>query len=232
MKGEKNMPSYYTHSAVCKKGTLKNRSFVLGVEVPDLLKKYIKLYGSEKAGAKFNVLRTKLTPEYSQLRIRAEQKETQENNDGLHYGVSSNPDVRACWNDFKKAGRIGPFERGYVWHLLTDKLIYSRLDIDRKFKAVLEAAGKEQKNIDEIKAVEVKKLHKDWDKINARIRDTYPEVQLTEEVRELGVVQFEEGELFYVDWDVVKDTIDYLRTFDPLNGDMDSIIEEVLSQIK
>lgn len=226
------MPGYYIHLAVCEEETLQNRSFVLGVEAPDLLKKYIKLYGSEKAGAKFNVLRTKLTPEYSQVKIRAEQKETMKNSDGLHYGVSSDPDVRACWNDFKKAGRIGPFERGYVWHLLTDKLIYSRLDIARKFQAVLEAAGKEQKNIDEIKDAEKKKLHKDWDKINARIRDTYQEVKLTEEVKELGVVKFAEGELFYVDWNVIKDTIDYLRTFDPLGGDMDSIIDEVLSQIK
>ena len=55
---------------------------------------------------------------------------------------------------------------------------------------------------------------------------------LVDEVKELGVVQFiEEGELVYVDWHILKDTIDYLRTFDPLGGDMDSIIEDVLGSI-
>lgn len=79
---------------------------------------------------------------------------------------------------------------------------------------------------------ERKKLHADWDKTNALVRDTYLEVTLPDEVKELGVVQFiEEGELVYVDWHILKDTIDYLRTFDPLGGDMDSIIEDVLGSI-
>lgn len=46
------------------------------------------------------------------------------------------------------------------------------------------------------------------------------------------VVQFiNEGELVYVDWSILKETIEYLRTFDPLNGNMDAIIKTVLTNI-
>lgn len=225
------MPGYYIHLAACPVDTLKNRSFVLGVEAPDLLKKYYKICcGSEKAGAKFNVIRTNMTPEYNQLKKRVEQKESAKSNEGLHYGLSSNPDVRACWDDLDPVKKANPFYRGYVWHLLTDKLIYSKLNIDEKFHNVLEK--KEHVDIDELRKEEVKKLHSDWDKTNALVRDTYPEVALTDEVKELGVVQFASGELVYVSWEVLKDTIEYLRSFNPINGDMDFIIEEVLNNIK
>lgn len=87
-------------------------------------------------------------------------------------------------------------------------------------------------NIEEIMNREVKKLHTDWDKTNALVRDTYPEVSLPDEVKELGVVKFiNDGELVYVDWPLLKETIDYLRTFDPIDGDMDNIIESVLKNI-
>ena len=127
--------------------------------------------------------------------------------------------------------KANPFYRGYVWHLLTDAIMYGRLDIDAKFQKVLDE-NQGHLDIGELKKGEVKKLHADWDKTNARVRDTYPEVSLPDEVKELGVVQFiTEGDLVYVDWSLLKETIDYLRTFDPLNGDMESIIENVLNSI-
>ena len=95
------------------------------------------------------------------------------------------------------------------------------MDIDAKAAKIPE----------ENKEEETKKLHDDWDRTNARVRDTYPEVSLTKEVKELGIVKFiTEGEMAYVDWEIVKNTIDYLRKFDPLNGDMDEIIEKVLKE--
>ena len=55
---------------------------------------------------------------------------------------------------------------------------------------------------------------------------------LTEEVEELGVVQFSNEEnLTYVDWITLKETVDYMRAFDALNGDMESIICSVLRNI-
>ena len=67
---------------------------------------------------------------------------------------------------------------------------------------------------------------------SAHVRETYHNISLTEEVKELGVVQFlSQGEMTYVNWTLLKETIDFLRTFDPLNGDMDVIIETVLNSI-
>ena len=69
----------------------------------------------------------------------------------------------------------------------------------------------------------------DWDKTNAKVRASYPAVCLPEEVKELGVVQFvEEGELFYIDWTVLKEAIEFLRKFNPLTGNMNYIIKTLL----
>ena len=226
------MPSYYLHLAACGGQTLKNRSFVLGVEAPDILKKHVKFCGGiDGAHAKYDSLRTSEMPMYSELQPRILQKETANSNEGLHYGLSSQPDVKACWAGYSDAQKANPFYRGYVWHLLTDAIMYGRLDIDAKFQKVLNE-NKDYPDMDSFRKGEVKKLHSDWDKTNSHVRDTYPEVILPDEVKELGVVQFiSEGELVYVDWPLLKETIDYLRTFDPLNCDMDAIIKTVLSSI-
>lgn len=228
------MPGYYLHLAACAEHCLKNRSFVLGVETPDILKKHLKIYGNvEGARSKYETLRTRDMPDYHELQHRVRQKERRGSTDGLHYGVSSSPDIKAFWNGLSNQQKNNPFYRGYAWHLLTDAIIYGRLNIDAKFKKFLEPY-QGVPNIMELKKCEAKKiLHTDWDKTNARVRDTYPNVYLTEEVKELGVVQFiTEGKLVFVDWMIIKDTIDYLRTFEPLNGDMDSIIEIVMNSIK
>ncbi len=223
------MPGYLLHLAACEESTLKNRSFVLGVEAPDLLKKHFKIYGNvEEARKKYETLKAVDLPEYSELEARIQQKETIGNDTGLHYGVSSNPDVYACWNSLSETQKNNPFWRGYVWHLLTDKFIYSKLNIDAKFQNFLDK-NKDAVNIDELKKAEVKKLHADWDKTNAKVRASYPAVCLPEEVKELGVVQFiEGGDLFYIDWAVLKEAMEFLRKFNPLTGNMNYIIKTLL----
>ena len=226
------MPGYYLHLAACGGDSLKNRSFVLGVEAPDILKKHVKICGGiEAAHAKYDSLRTSEMPEYCELQARILQKERANSNEGLHYGLSSKPDIRACWSGLSETQKANPFYRGYVWHLITDAIMYGRLNIDAKFMKVLqENAG--NPNLEELKMNERKKLHDDWNKTNALVRDTYPEVTLPDEVKELGVVQFiEEGELVYVDWHILKDTIDYMKTFDPLGDNMDTIMKVVLGSI-
>ena len=222
------MPGYYLHFAACREDSLKNRSFVLGVEAPDILKKHVKFYGGvEAAHAKYDSLRTSEMPAYSELQARILQKERAGSNEGLHYGLSSKPDVIACWNGLSEKQKENPFYRGYVWHLLTDAIMYGRLNIDAKFMKVLQE-NEGNPNLEEIKVNARKSLHDDWDKTNALVRDRYPEIAIPEEVQELGVVKFiEEGDLVYVDWHILEDTIEYLRTFDPLNGDMNAIIEEL-----
>lgn len=226
------MPGYYLHLAACGEQSLKNRSFVLGVEAPDILKKHVKVYsGIDGARAKYESLRTSDMPDYHELELRVLQKERHGSIDGLHYGLSSSPDVKAFWNGLSEHQKSNPFYRGYAWHLLTDAIMYGRLNIDAKFQRFMEA-NQGKPNIEELRKYEVKKLHDDWDKTNACVRDAYPELYLPDEVKELGVVQFiTGGELVYVDWPLLKDTIDYLRTFDPMNGDMDVIIEKVMNSI-
>ena len=226
------MPGYYVHFAAGGGDTLKNRSFVLGVEAPDILKAHFKICGGiESAWAKYESFRTEDAPDYHELEARVQQKERYGSTDGLHYGVSSLPDVRAFWNGLSEQQKRMNFYKGYAWHLLTDAIIYGRMNIDAKFQRFLEA-NQGVSNIEELKKREVKKLHDDWDKTNARIRDIYPEISLPDEVKELGVVQFiNEGELVYVDWDIFEYTIEYMRSFDPINGDMNFIIETILNNI-
>ena len=45
------MPGYYIHLASSNEKALKNRSFVLGVEAPDMLKKHVKVYVKEREEA-------------------------------------------------------------------------------------------------------------------------------------------------------------------------------------
>lgn len=225
------MPGYYVHLSSCRPETRKNLSFIRGVEAPDILKKYLKLYGLSGAREKYNsVLKTEDMPDFKKLEDRIQQKEAMGAGTGLHYGLSSKPDIRLYWNSLSAEEQSLPFYRGYGWHLLTDYKIYQVLDIDAKFAEFMEAnKDKSQEEMAELKKQEVKKLHSDWNKTNQKIKETYPGVILTPEVEELGVVQFiKEGPLFYVDWDVLKQTIGYLRTFDPLYGDMNAIITELI----
>ena len=221
------MPGYYLHLAACGGKLLENRSFVLGVEAPDILKKHLKMFGGNivKARAKYDSLRTEDMPDYSDFEVRVQQKEVRGSLDGMHYGKSSSTNVRAFWNGISEAQKNTAFYRGYAWHLLTDAIMYAKLDIDTRFAKVLG----DKLYDEELRWKEVEKLHLDWDKTNTLVRTTYPEVALTPEVEELNVVSFETGELVYVDWNILKESIDFLRTFDPLNGDMEEIMEVVLN---
>lgn len=225
------MPGYMLHFSACNGEALKNRSFVVGVEAPDLLKKHFKVCGGiDGARAKYDTLKTTDMPDYSELEERVQQKERKGSTEGLHYGLSSSPDVRLFWKGLSSEQQKMLFYRGYAWHLLTDAIMYARLDIDSKFQKALEAWG--EQNQEEFINNERQKLHDDWNKTNALVRDTYKGIDLPAEVEELGVVKFiDEGELVYVDWNILKGTIDCLRTFDPINGDMDEMIEAVLGNI-
>lgn len=210
------MPGYYIHLAACKPETRKNLSFLRGVEAPDILKKHFKMYGIEGAREKYNSLKTADMPAYEELEERIQQKERIGSTEGLHYGVSSQPDVLAFWKELSDEQKANPFYKGYLWHLITDMIVYKWLDIDVKFQSVLEQ-NKNHPNIDELKKSETKKLHADWDRINACIRDSYPDVIIPPEVEELGVIQYiEEGPFSYVDQRVVYRAIEYLRSFDPM----------------
>ncbi len=213
------MPGYYIHLAACKPEARQNLSFLRGVEAPDILKKHFKMYGIDGAREKYNSLKTPDMPDYKILEERIQQKEKIGSTDGLHYGVSSQPNVLEFWLSLSNEEKSNPFYKGYLWHLLTDLLVYSWLNIDKKFEQVILQASKDI-DMNEFKKAETKKLHNDWDRLNACIRDRYTDVILPPEVTELRVVNFiEDKEFSYVDSAIVYRAIDYLRNFEQLEVD-------------
>lgn len=225
------MPGYLIHYAVCRGKSLRNRDFVLGVEAPDILKKYYKMYG-DRAFAKWDmIICGSSAPTYLDFQLRAQQVELCGLDSGLHYGVSSSPGIREYWNSLYSMQHYRPFYRGYLWHLLTDKLIYAYLDIDSKFSEELKNYnGLDVKNF---KEKQREKLHEDWDIINAKVHERYPEIALTPEVKELGVVKYKDkGNLTYVDEKILFTLISYMRTIDPIDCDMDSVIDDIYAMVK
>ncbi len=224
------MPGYYAHLATVNPVVSKNRSFIYGVEMPDLLKKYYKLGGLIYAEEKYCSFQMNDMPDFSFFEDRVQQEvEDKNSTDGLHYGWSSSPDIYLFWNSLSSNQKNNSFFLGYLWHLLGDKLVYSWLDIEGKFDNFLEW-HKNDSNLSTLMELEYKKLHNDWNKLNALIRDRYPDVILTPEVIELNTVKFNsDNHLDYVDWNIVKKIIDYMRSINPLEEDSEKIINEIMS---
>ena len=56
---------------------------------------------------------------------------------------------------------------------------------------------------------------------------------MTPEVLELDLVKFiNDDELTYVDWNIIKTITDYMRTINPLNQEIDKIIDEIMTFMK
>lgn len=222
------MPGYYAHFAASNRLARQNRSFLCGVEMPDLLKHYYSIYGIVGAKEKYDQIKTSDMPDFSTFESRVQQVETDGSKNGLHYGISSNPDLRTFWNSLKDEQKKNPFYLGYFWHLLTDFVFYNFLDIDQKIKGSMKNGSKE-KSLSTLKPEEVKRMiHEDWDRTNQRICDTYSDIVLPQEIEELGVVKFRQGKVKYVDWDIMKNCIDFLRQVNPLTENMDDLLESVL----
>lgn len=225
------MPGYLLHFAACADASRTNRSFIVGVEMPDILKKYYKSGGLEGANLAYKALRTKEMPDFKVFEERVQEQERDGKPCGMHYGVSSRPDIIYFWNSLSESEKKNPFWRGYLWHLITDLLMYSKLNIDAKFDEFMKK-NIDSENFKELRKAEVAKLHDDWDKTNAKVRDIYPSVSITAEVEEFGVVKYiDNNTLYYVDWPILKNTIDYLRRFNPLEDDLDEIIEQVMKMV-
>ncbi len=224
------MPGYYVHLAACHPEARKNRSFVLGVEAPDLLKKYYLSYGLEGTRDRYNSLKTPDMPDFSWFVPKIEEEENKDGSNGLHFGWSSNPDVRCFWNILTPEEKKNYFFIGYLCHLLPDLLVYKCLDFEKKFEEI-KRKNPNGENMDFI-LQEIQRLRGDWDKINSRIRDEYPDVILTPEVLELGEVKYSDSDQFnYIDYYTVKTVIDYFRHFNPIHDNIDDMIEKIYSDL-
>ena len=220
--------SYFINLAACNPTALTSRSFVLGNEAPDLLKKWNKQWGIIKTQEKYNQLRRPDMPQFSELQERIQQKERWSYDEGLHYGKGNNPHVVSCWNSLTPAQKESPFWRGYLWHLLTDKYVLSELDVEGKLEKVMSNYCGSQNDKDKFLKREVAELEKDWGRCNSLIRDTFPTLRITPEIIEMDMIQFMGDSPIYVDWYTLRSAIRYLRSFNPMEDNIPKVIHEVL----
>lgn len=107
--------------------------------------------------------------------------------------------------------------------------MYKYLDIDKRFREFMSKHTADE-NLSKLQKQEVGKLHTDWDKTNAKILESYPDVILPPEIDELGIVKFiNDDQVDYVDWDIIKSLTDYMRLFNPLTEDVNMIIETIIN---
>lgn len=205
------MPGYLLHFAACRPETLKNESFMKGVEAPDLLKKWVSLFGVEEACKKYDYIRWSDMPPFSRFEKRAQAKDDSQKL-GLHFGNSDNPDLKMFLDFLSEEEKDKPFWKGYLWHLITDRILYDWIDI-----AGLKQENKFQKEI----------LHKDWDKINRIVQLRYPEIWIPPEIKELNIVRFraDSKNLTYVDWKKIILAIDMLRLINPIDNKAEDLVK-------
>lgn len=231
------MHSYFPYWASACPEAKQVRAFVIGLEIPDLLKDYRKKYknGLAEANAEYSILQeeTDGLPDFSKyFSERLMQKERLGSSFGMHFGRKSSPNVKAFWNWLDDSEKCKPFWRGYLWHLLADAVINHRLDIDQKINASSEAQKISQEDLGNFLKQATRLLEEDWYKINTLLSDAYSDVQMTPEVAQLGTnlqAHAPNMELALIDWDVLIQSIDWLRSYDPLAPNIDDTIEEILS---
>lgn len=222
------MPGYYAHLASCHEKALLNPSFRLGVEIPDLLKTYYKV-SPNYAQEKYNLLKTKDMPEYSYFAKRLKEEERPNVPKGMHYGLSNNPNVLYFFSSLSNTEKTNPFFLGYLWHLLTDLLCYQSLNVDNIFNEYLKTQDISQKN--NLLSHKLSIIHEDWDKINKKILEQYPSLNIPSEIKELDFINFKEGNPLFINETILFKIISYLRDINPLDANMLDIINNIYSLI-
>lgn len=194
------MPGYVIHLATLTERERTNRNFVKGVLAPDLLKKWYKIFKGDLAQVEAKYAEWEKDgnlPPFSAFEERLSQKEVLNDSFGMHYGMSSSPNLNAFFSD-PNVDLKNPFWKGYLKHLTGDFILYQALDIETKLRKVYHSNAPY--------ADEIAKLHKDWDILNKLYIDQY-NISLPDEVAELNAVGFETGELVYVDKTIVDNII-------------------------
>lgn len=231
------MHSYFPYWASACPEAKQVRAFVIGLEIPDLLKDYRKKYknGLAEANAEYSILQeeTDGLPDFSKyFSERLMQKERLGSSFGMHFGKKLCPNVKAFWNWVPDSQKANPFWRGYLWHLISDRVINPRLNINQKIKTLSETKKISQKELGTFMQEEVTPiLEKDLHKVNILLSDAYSDVQMTPEVEELGITlhAYPDMELSFIDWNVFIQSVGWLRSYDPLAPNIDDTIEEILS---
>ena len=203
------MPGYVIHLATSKAND-KCPNYRKGVIAPDILKKWYKLSCNnlEAVRRKYGYWKTQEMPDFEIFAERIQQKEKCGSTNGLHFGISTEPDVQFFLKQ-PYVDKSQAFWKGYYNHLLTDKVIYQSLGIESKFNEIWKEIYN-RPNAKELYQAEVEKLHNDWDILNKRYSEKYG-IVLPPEVEELNVVKYKEGETKFINVQILDEVIEKLR---------------------
>lgn len=203
------MPGYVIHLATVDANE-KCQNYRRGVIAPDILKKWYKISCNdiEDVHKKYEQWKTPEMPDFNVFAERIQQKERMGSTDGLHYGESSSPDI-GFFMEQPYVNMSQAFWMGYHDHLVTDKKVYQKLGIDRKFNKLWQEICT-LPNAKELYQVEVRRLHDDWNILNKRYSEKYA-IVLPPEVEKLNVVKYKDGETVYINVQELDDVIEELR---------------------
>lgn len=232
------MHSYFPYWASACPDVKTSRAFVIGLEMPDFLndtRQKFKKNGVAEAHAAYLSLQEEVDgmPDFSRFFAeRMQQKEREGTTFGLHFGKKYSPDVLAFWKWLPKAEKNKPFWRGYLWHLLTDRLINPRIDTDAKVKEFIDSHIVSADMSVTLIQESARMLATDWHKVNQLLIEKYPDVRLTPEVEFLGTnitMSVPDMSLKFIDFEVLTSCIDFLRGFDPLCNNIEDVIQQILA---
>ena len=201
------MPGYAIYLATLTEKERENLDFVKGVLTPNILKKWYKIFNGDLSQVEEKYAKWAKNgnlPPFSAFEKRIAQKESLNVSEGMHYGMSSSPDLNAFFKD-PVVDLSNPFWKGYLKHLITDLVLYRALDIE-KILNNLWITFEKCPNAMDLYHAEVSKLYNDWDILNKLYINQYS-ILLPKEVLELSVVNFKTGKLVYVDKTIVDNVI-------------------------
>lgn len=234
MKGD-IMHSYAVYLAACSPAVLDNRSFVTGCLLPNLLKAKYKSDGFEAARDFYLSCQTEDMPNFEEaFASRVRQKERFSHTSGMHFGRETFPHVNVFWGELDPSEKNNPFWKGYLWHLITDAIVNFRLGIEEKLKKCLDNQFVLTSSSYEVLQLQTRLLSEDWNKVDCKLRLLFPYIEEVPVAKDLNLFQTSsiERELMFLDWDVMENTLTYLRSFNPFAGHVGGMIEEIMTEIR
>lgn len=180
------MPGYMIHDATGNTEKMLNLIYRKGLNAPDFFKK---INSEEEFTEYFSGCDPKDIPSYEEFLIIKQD---------THFGYSSDPDIKKFLSlEFVDINK--PFWEGYLIHLIGDREIYKPENKCINWdKFIAEGSQKP-------------KLHEDWNIINKCIYDKFG-IPILSEILELGVVEYKDGTLSYVNLQNLLKVIEKVRT--------------------
>ena len=211
------MQGFYLYLATCHKQALEDRNFVLGLEAQTLMEEWTQTGGLELARTNYySFWRTEKSPEFDEV---------------MNYINNSENNPIAFWDKLSEEQKQSTFFRGMCWQLLVDASMYRSLNIDTLMKIEMSAFFYQHSHlllcspeIKEFKKMQALKLERDWQEANTLVCLYYPGDCIHESI-------VEKKDFRYINWKLLIQTLEFLRSVNPLFTDMNVIIHKVMTGI-